>query len=88
MPDSSTWKLHEKIRAEWQMPPVPAGYDEVTAVEEEPYRWRPDFVAWEKPGFASQDKAVPPSALPAWPWQEGFTPTAADWLAIGFFPFT
>lgn len=79
---------HPQLLPDWTMPAIPEGYDEPVAVEVFPFDpYRPDFVSWEPPGFASNDAAVPASALPTWPWQPGFKPTHDDWQSIGFFPF-
>jgi hypothetical protein len=79
---------HPKLLPGWTMPATPAGYDEPVVVEVIPFEpYRPDFVSWRRPGFASNDAAVPANALPTWPWQPGFKPTHDDWQSIGFFPF-
>lgn len=78
--------MHPKVKPYWQLPEPPGvGYDTPVAVHYPDGDVELDFLNKDKAMYASDDGSLPVIEI-VWPWAEGYKPTNADWIEIGFEP--
>lgn len=74
---------HPKLRADWLRPIAPEGFDVLVCCDYNDGLQELDFVSSVRHDYASETPSLPKQPPLGWPWVDGFTPTPADWLAIG-----